>query len=363
MLKYSGTFRIQLIYPSVRCLDSTLRQFSVEMNIWKKSVAFTSDRDIPSLEGKVILVTGGNAGLGKQCILEYARHNPAQLWLVARTLDKAKTAADEVQKQLSSPANIKLLEMELSSFDSISEYSHTFEHVCIATRVNLHPLEKAAATFTAEADRLDILMLNAGIMAHPPGLTNEGYELQFGSNFLGHALLTKLLLPVLEETARKPNADVRIIALSSHGHIYAPNPDGILFSTLQTPANELGAYTRYGQSKIAAILWARQMAKEYPDLTFASIDPGIVNTGLMESATATPAAIRIVTKLMGRFLKTPEQGVRNQLWASVGADVKSGLYYESVGIAGVETDIAKDDLLAKKLLEWTEEQLCSQTIS
>lgn len=89
--------------------------------IGKKQVDFKSKRDIPSLEGKLILVTGGNAGLGKQCILEYARHKPAQLWLAARTLDKTKAAADDVQKQLPSPKNIKLLEMELSSFESISK--------------------------------------------------------------------------------------------------------------------------------------------------------------------------------------------------------------------------------------------------
>jgi NAD(P)-dependent dehydrogenase (short-subunit alcohol dehydrogenase family) len=91
------------------------------MNFCKSSVAFNVSRDIPSLEGKVIIVTGGNAGLGKQCILEYARHNPAQLWLVARTLQKAESAVEDVQKQLPNPANIKVLEMDLSSFESISE--------------------------------------------------------------------------------------------------------------------------------------------------------------------------------------------------------------------------------------------------
>jgi NAD(P)-dependent dehydrogenase (short-subunit alcohol dehydrogenase family) len=150
-----------------------------------------------------------------------------------------------------------------------------------------------------------------------------------------------------------------VIALSSHGHIYAPKPHGILFETLRTSASDLSAYTRYGQSKLAAILWVRHMAQEYPQLTFASIHPGLVNTGLMDNATATPAVIRSLTKMMGGLLKTPDQGARNQLWASVGAGVNSGSYYEPIGVADVETAIGKDARLAKTLFDWTETQLNS----
>src|SRR5262245_60500450 len=117
------------------------------MKFFQYSTAFNPERDIPSLEGQVILVTGGNIGLGKQCILEYARHNPAQVWLAARNLDKAKAAVDEIQQQLPNPAPIKLVELDLSSIESV---------------------KKAASAFLAEAERLDILMLNAGIMAAPP---------------------------------------------------------------------------------------------------------------------------------------------------------------------------------------------------
>lgn len=300
------------------------------------SVPFRSDRDIPSLEGKVILVTGGNAGLGKQCVLEYAQRNPSELWLVARTLDKAKAAAEDVQKQLTAPANIKTLAMDLASFDSI---------------------KAAAAAFVESANRLDILMLNAGIMAQPPGLTKDGYELQFGTNYLGHTLLTNLLLPVLKKTANDLDADTRIITLSSHGHTLAPTPSGIEFESLKTDASALSAYARYGQSKLAAILWARQMAKEYPQFTVASIHPGVVNTNLMNNATATPMILRVLTSVFGWFLKSPAQGAMNQLWASVGKGVKSGLYYEPVGVEGGETALALSDTLAKQLWDWTQQEL------
>ncbi|KAL2831561.1 short-chain dehydrogenase/reductase [Aspergillus cavernicola] len=306
------------------------------MNIGKKSLTFTPERDIPSLEGKVILVTGGNIGLGKQCVLEYAKHNPALIWLAARSPDKAQAALNEIQKQLPKPANIKLLELDLASFESV---------------------QQAASIVIAESQRLDILMLNAGIMAAPPGLTKDGYELQWGTNYLGHALLAKLLIPVLEKTSTIANTDVRIVVISSHGHIYAPKPEGIKYETIRTEADSLGAYGRYGQSKLAMILWAKQAAKLYPQFTVASIHPGIVRTNLMNNATGSPWIIRVLGKVTKNLVTPVDQGVRNQLWASVGKEVKSGEYYEPVGVGGTATEFAKDKNLARGLWEWTENEL------
>ncbi len=309
------------------------------MNFSKKSVPFKT-QDIPPLDGKVILVTGGNIGLGKQCVLEYARHNPARIWLAARNVEKAKAAIDEIQAQLpkdtSKPSPISLLHIDLSSLESV---------------------QTAVRTVLAESGRLDILMLNAGIMAAPPGLTKDGYELQFGTNFLGHALLAKLLLPLLQSTATTPGADVRIIMMSSHGHMYAPKPEGIRFDILRTTANDLGPYGRYGQSKLAMILWVRQMAKLYPQFTLASIHPGVVRTNLMNNATGSPLVVRLLGKVANRIVTPVDQGVRNQLWASVGKDVKSGEYYEPVGIGGTATELGKDGGLAARLWEWTEKEL------
>ncbi|KAF2804873.1 retinol dehydrogenase 14 [Mytilinidion resinicola] len=307
------------------------------MNIGKKSIPFKPEQDIPPLDGKVILITGGNIGLGKQCVLEYARHNPAQIWLAARSLDKAAAAVAEIQQQLPNPAPIKLLELDLSSLASV---------------------QTAARTFSAASARLDILMLNAGIMAAPPGLTTDGYELQWGTNYVGHALLAKLLLPVLDTTARsKPGADVRVITLSSHGHSLAPKPEGIRFDTLRTPADALGPYGRYGQSKLAAILWARQMAQRYPQFTVTSIHPGVVRTNLMNNATGSPLVVRLLGKVANWVVTPVEQGARNQLWASVAEGVESGEYYEPVGIGGTATAFGKDEKLAQKLWDWTEKEL------
>jgi NAD(P)-dependent dehydrogenase (short-subunit alcohol dehydrogenase family) len=315
-----------------------------------KSVAFEAEKDIPSLDGKVILVTGGNVGLGKQAVLEYARHNPSLIWLGARSVQKANAAIDEIRQQVPDAA-IQVLELDLSSFASI---------------------KKAAATVLSTSSRLDILMLNAGIMATPPGLTKDGYESQFGTNHMGHALLTKLLLPLLTKTATTTDnalkqthlptsavADVRVISLSSDGHTMAPK-GGIMFDTLKTDADALGALGRYGQSKLANVLWGRQLARAQPQLTVAVVHPGVVQTQLMERATGVPAVVRGLTRVaVGMNLLTPvDRGVRNQLWASVATEgLVSGEYYQPVGVGGKASAYGKDEELASKLWEWTEKEL------
>ncbi|KAL2784290.1 NAD(P)-binding protein [Aspergillus keveii] len=311
------------------------------MNICRKPISFQGDRDIPPLDGKVILVTGGNMGLGKQCVLEYAKHNPAKIYLAARTPSKAQAALDDIQRTLPKKANIVLLELDLASLDSVA---------------------RAASRVLVESERLDILMLNAGIMAAPPGLTKDRFELQFGTNYIEHALLARLLTPLLEKTALLPSADVRIVTLSSHGHMYAPKPDGIKYDTLCTEAESLGAYGRYGQSKLAVILWARHAAKIYPQFTIASIHPDVVRTNLMNNATGSPLIVRILGKVANRVVASVEQGVRNQLWASVAEGVQSGEYYEPVGVGGTATEFGKNEELAEGLWRWTEEVLKGYTV-
>lgn len=303
--------------------------------IWKsKSVDFNPKRDIPPLTGKVILVTGGNVGLGKQAVLEFARNKPQKIWLAARNLDKACAAAEDIKQQVPG-ASIELLKMDLGSFSSVKE---------------------AAKRVLVESQRLDILMLNAGIMAVPPGLTEDGYEIQFGTNHMGHALLTKLLLPLLETTAKTPNADVRVVSMSSHGHTFV-SKGGFRFDTPKTTAETLGGYGRYEQSKLANVLWARHLAKVYPQFTVAAIHPGVVRTQLMDGATTTPTVVKVLVKAGSMFLASIEQGARNQLWAAVSKDVKSGEYYEPVGVGGLASEDGRDDGLAEKLWAWTEKEL------
>ncbi|KAL4748722.1 hypothetical protein BDW72DRAFT_205427 [Aspergillus terricola var. indicus] len=173
-------------------------------------------------------------------------------------------------------------------------------------------------------------------MAVPPGLTANGHDIQLGTNYLDHILLTALLMPLLERTVSIPQSDVRIIL-------------GIRYEKLRKNGHSLGPYERCGQSKLAMILWAKEAARRYPRITVVSVHPGVVRTNLMDNATGSPCWVRFLGKVANKVVTSVEQGVRNQLWASVSADVVSGCYYEPVGIGGLETELAKDDNLARGL--------------
>ncbi|OBS29587.1 hypothetical protein FPOA_03524 [Fusarium poae] len=137
-------------------------------------MSFNPKDDIPDLTGKVIIITGGSSGLGKESALQLAKHNPSTIFITARTEKRGNAAIKEIQDSVPNfKGQIKFLELDLGSFASI---------------------QKGAATFLSQSDRLDILMNNAGLMATPAGLTADGYEIQFGSNYMGPALFTKLHL-------------------------------------------------------------------------------------------------------------------------------------------------------------------------
>lgn len=301
-----------------------------------KSVKFNPDTDIPSLRGKVILVTGGNSGLGKQSILEFAKHDPKEIWLGARTESKAKEAINDIKAQVPN-APIKFVKIDLASFASIRE---------------------SAKVFMEQSDRLDILLLNGGIMSVPPGTTDDGYEIQFGTNHMGHALLTKLLLPTLLRTVDK-GADVRVTVLASSAHQFAP-PEGINlnFDTLKSQALGMGTITRYGQSKLANALYAKELARRYPQLTTALLQPGLVTTNLANTMSDNSWIMRLAWKITTMFIGVDvPTGTLNQLWASTSKDVVSGTYYEPIGRTGLGKPHTNDSALAAQLWDWTEKEL------
>ncbi|VUC26686.1 unnamed protein product [Clonostachys rosea] len=298
---------------------------------------FIPERDVPDLSSKVILVTGGNTGLGKQHILELCRHNPGEVWLAARNLEKAKDAVARIQKAVPN-APVKVLELDLSSFSSV---------------------KAAAATFIAQCNRLDILVLNAGLMSVPPSTTNDGFEMQFATNFLGHALLTTLLIPTMEQTVaiQGDSSDVRVVGVTSYGYTFAPKK-GIEFDLLKTPCERLSDMQRYGQSKLAMIMWLRQLAKHHPEIKTASVHPGLVASDFGTSRDKQYTGImKFVRGLYTKVVPSVEEGVKNQLWASVAPDVQSGEYYEPVGVSGKLSKMGRNDDLAGKLWIWTEKEI------
>ncbi|KAF2415488.1 NAD(P)-binding protein [Tothia fuscella] len=291
-----------------------------------------------SISSKVIVVTGANAGIGKSTALELAKHSPKKLYLTARTREKYDAAVRDI-KSATPNANIEFLELDLGSFSSV---------------------KRAADQFLAENDRLDILINNAGIMGHPAATTQDGYEIHFGTNHLGPALLTRLLLPVLEKTAAEPDSDVRIVNVSSLAHTLAPR-QGILLDDLKSDNKSNHSFVLYGQSKLANILHVRALSEHFPAIRSVSVHPGRVSSSLLNDyfRKGGPTAFfqRSYDRLVG--ILTPEQGALNSLWAATGKkeDVKPGVNYIPIGVLDKSVRDTKD--LATKLWDWQEAEFRS----
>jgi NAD(P)-dependent dehydrogenase (short-subunit alcohol dehydrogenase family) len=293
---------------------------------------FDLESSIPDLSNKVILVTGANAGIGKATIIEIAKHNPKRLYASARSRIKFNVAFNDVN-DIAPNANIEFLEMDLSSLRSVNA---------------------AANKILAENDRLDIIINNAGIMAVPHKTTIDGYEIQFATNHMGHALLVSRLLGLLQKTAALPDSDVRIVNVSSAGHFMAPGK-GIVFDKLRTSMKGTHEYAIYGQSKLANVLHAKELARRYPNITSVSIHPGRVGTSLLDHYEGPMAVFQKVYDWMVTPF-TPEQGALNQIWAAFGkkSDIKSGSYYTPVGKITRGDCRALDGKIAAELWNWQE---------
>lgn len=202
-------------------------------------------------------------------------------------------------------------------------------------------------------------MNNAGIMAVPAGETQEGYEIQFGTNHMGHALLTKLLMPILQATAQESGSDVRCINLTSEGHNFARTPSALLD---RPKLDASGAWVRYGYSKLANILFTRGLAKHYPNITSVAVHPGVIATDLYNPNAQTNFIVKCGIKIAGGFRGTVETGVLNQLWAATGKkeEVTSGSYYTPIGALTGGSPCAQNMQLADDLWSYTEHELAAK---
>lgn len=278
--------------------------------------------------------------MGKQTVTYLAAHKPARIYLAARTASKASLAIADIKTAVPTACEIIHLPLDLTSFASIAD---------------------AAATFNRSESRLDVLINNAGIMACPYSTTKEGYEVQFGTNHMGHALLTKLLLPALLQTS-ETHGDARVVTLSSAGHAIGV-PGGLIFD--QQKLEQQGTWKRYGQSKLCNLLFARELSQRYPTITSVSLHPGVIFTDLFQSLRAN-VFLKAGLWLYGLFFflipghyKSTEGGALNQTWAATTPkeNLVNGAYYKPVGVKSEGSKAARDAGLQKKLWEYTEIEL------
>jgi NAD(P)-dependent dehydrogenase (short-subunit alcohol dehydrogenase family) len=208
--------------------------------------------DIPDLAGKTAVVTGANSGLGYETALELARHG-AHVVMACRDERRGTDALERVRAELPR-ASVELTLLDLADLASVRKF---------------------ADGYAGERDHLDILVNNAGVMALAERrLTAEGFEMQFGTNHLGHFALTGLLLPQLQA---RPGG--RVVSVTSFGH----KVGRIKFDDLQAERS-YRKWLRYGQSKLANLLFTfefdRRAHAAGSGLTAAVAHPGYANTNL-----------------------------------------------------------------------------------
>ncbi len=269
---------------------------------------WTAD-DLPDLSGKTIVVTGGNSGIGYEAALQFARKR-ASVVLACRSMEKAQAAAAHITSAQATAA-VEVMELDLSSLASVRAFADLF-----------HGRHRA----------LHVLCNNAGVMALPYRRTADGFEMQFGTNHLGHFALTGLLLDLLMATE-----GARVVTVSSGAH----RMGRIRFDDLQWERG-YRKWFAYGQSKLANLLFTfelqRRIEKAGAKLMSVACHPGYAATNLqaagprmqgssiMESMTALGNSL---------FAQSAAMGALPTLYAAAAPDVRGGDYIGPDGIGEI----------------------------
>jgi NAD(P)-dependent dehydrogenase (short-subunit alcohol dehydrogenase family) len=289
---------------------------------------------IPDQSGRVALVTGGNSGLGLITARELARAG-AHVVLTARNMEKGEAALREIAEQVPD-GRVDLAELDLASLDSVRTF---------------------AERFRGEHESLDLLVNNGGVMACPRRTTADGFELQFGTNHLGHFALTGLLLGAMEG-----REDARVVTVTSTAH----RMGRIDFEDLHGE-RRYRRWRAYGQSKLANLMFAleldRRLRAAGSAIKSLAAHPGYAATNLQSAAA--PALDRAVMAVTNRlFAQDAEVGALAQLYAATHPGLEGGTF---VGPGGrgeqrghpqpnaVPTRTALDEDVAARLWEVSEE--------
>ncbi|KAI8624507.1 NAD(P)-binding protein [Xylariaceae sp. FL1651] len=302
---------------------------------------FDANKDVPSLKGKVILITGGTAGAGKASVEALARHEPEHIYFTGRNTGAAESLITELTAEYPE-LRLTFLRMDLSSLQDVKAAAARFAH-----------------------DRLDILICNAGVLDVPPSLTVDGFQIVMATNHLGHAMLIRQLLPVLLRSAKTPEADVRIVMVSSAGYAFHPR-EGINWEGIRSPrASLIDWATGYGQSKLANLVYASELARRYPEILSVSVHPGFVASDMVKNThMLIRAGLYFMNTLQGIHALPPGKGCLNQIWAAAGAKreaIMNGVYYTPIGVVGKLDKVASSEEFARKLWTWTDELLDTAT--
>ena len=252
--------------------------------------------NIPDQSGRNAVVTGANSGLGLVTARELSRAGAAVV-MACRNLDKGHAAIEQVRAAVPD-AQVQLDELDLASMESVRGFAERFK---------------------ASHDGLDLLINNAGVMAPPRRRTADGFELQFGTNHLGHFLLTTQLLDAMEG-----REDARVVTLSSTAHKIGR----ISFDNLNGDRHYF-RWRAYGQSKLANLLFAleldRRLRQEGSTVKSLAAHPGYAATNLQSASP--PLIDRIVMKVSNAVIaQSDEMGALPTLFAATEPGLEGGTY-------------------------------------
>ena len=248
--------------------------------------------DIGDQSGRVAIVTGANTGIGLPTAAELARHG-AGVIMACRSVERARAAAGRIDRG-NLAGSVAVMELDLADLASVRGFAEEFRQ-CF--------------------DRLDLLINNAGVMLPPLSKTVDGFEVQFGTNHLGHFALTARLLNLLKETAGS-----RVVTVASTGHRFAT----IDFDDLHWRARKYRPIPAYFQSKLANLLFTRELQRRFDRAGVKTLavaaHPGWTGTDLLRFSR--------VLQWLSRFVAMqPLQGALPTLYAATARDVQPAGYY------------------------------------
>ena len=281
------------------------------------------------MHGKTVVITGGNTGIGKEAAVALAREG-ARVIITSRDRQRGAAAVDDIVAR-SSSSDVELLHLDLASIASIRQF---------------------AEALTSRTDHLSVLINNAGSLLRRRQTTEDGFEMTFGVNHLGHFLLTALLRDLLLHSAPS-----RVVVVASEAYKGARR--GLDFADLNFERTRYRGYKAYSRSKLANILFARELARRLDGsgVTANAVHPGIVATRFMRDGDAGLLGSLVMT-VSRPFLLTAEQGARTTIYVASAPELESitGAYFADSLPAPTKRH-AMDMTAASRLWEASEELL------
>ncbi|HEY5949365.1 MAG TPA: SDR family oxidoreductase [Kofleriaceae bacterium] len=275
------------------------------------------------LAGKTFVITGANTGIGRITARELAKRG-AHVILACRSADKTQPVIDELKRETGND-KIDFVALDLADLASVRRCAEEL----LARNIPIHGL-----------------INNAGL-AGSRGTTKDGFELTFGTNHLGHYLLTRLLLDRI-----KQSGPARIVNVASASHYQAK---GIPWDALRAKTKSRTGLPEYAVSKLSNVLFTKELARrlEGSNVTTYALHPGVVATDVWRRV---PSPVRWVMK---KFMVTPEEGAQTSIRCATAPELASetGRYYDRDGKERKPNKLANDEALAKQLwqksAEWT----------